>query len=92
MLVSVNLGVYVFSNIPLFYVIVTSVVFGLILSYLVHLFNSISTTFTLKGKNKEIKKDKEEILELTKSVHQLELKNEQQKNDDNLKPSDPNAL
>ncbi|MFA5750123.1 MAG: LapA family protein [Candidatus Shapirobacteria bacterium] len=90
--VNLNLGVYVFSDIPLFYVIIGSFITGLILSYLVYLIRAISTSFTLRGKNKEIKKDKEEILELTKSVHQLELKNEKQKNGDNLEPIDTNAL
>ena len=73
MLVSVNLGMYTVSNIPLFYVIVASVVLGLVLSYLFQLAQSVSTHFTLRGKNNEIKKDKDEILELTKRVHQLEL-------------------
>lgn len=91
-LVSVNLGVTIIHDIPLFYVIISSIVFGLILSYLVYLFRFISTSFTLRGKNKEIKKDKEEILELTKNIHQLELKNEKQKNGENLEPTDPNAL
>lgn len=91
-LVSVNLGVVVISNVPLFYVIIGSVVFGLVLSYLVYLIRSVSTSLTLRGKNKEIKKDKEEILELVKRVHQLELKNEKQKNGENLEPADPNAL
>lgn len=77
--VSVNLGVYTISNIPLFYVIVGSLVIGLVLSYLVYLVHSISTSFKFRGKDKEIKKSKDEVLELTKSVHQLELENERQK-------------
>ena len=90
--VTVNLGFYVFSDIPLFYVIIASVLFGLILSYVVYLVRSISTSFTLRGKNKEIKKNQDEVLELTKNVHQLELENEKQKNDVNLTPPDQNAL
>ena len=54
--------------------------FGLALSYLVYLVHDISTSFTIRGKNKEIKKEKDEVLELTKNVHQLELENEKQKN------------
>jgi uncharacterized integral membrane protein len=90
--VTVNLGIHTFSNIPLFYVIVASVVFGLVLSYFVYLVRSISTSFTMRGKNKEIKKEKEEVLELTKNVHKLELENEKQKNDKNVEPQDKNAL
>jgi uncharacterized integral membrane protein len=67
--VTVNLGFYTFSNIPLFFVIIGSLLIGLILSYLVYLIRSISTSFAFRGKNKEIKKEKDEVLELTKRVH-----------------------
>jgi uncharacterized integral membrane protein len=90
--VTVNLGLHTFSNIPLFYVIVASIIFGLVLSYLVYLVHAISTSFTIRGKNKEIKKEKDEVLELTKNVHQLELENEKQKNSKNAEPQDKNAL
>lgn len=92
MLVSVNLGIYTISDIPLFYVIVGSVVLGLVLAYLVYLVQAISTSFTLRSKNKEIKKNKDEVLELTKSVHQLELENEKIKNGSDSEPTDKNAL
>lgn len=90
--VTVNLGFYSFSNIPLFYVIIASLLTGLVLSYLVYLVHDISTSFTLRGKNKEIKKEKDEVLELTKNVHQLELENEKQKNDTHVEFQDKNAL
>lgn len=90
--VSVNLGLYVFSDIPLFYVIVGSLVFGLVLSYLLYLVHAISTSFTLRGKDNAIKKNKNEVLELTKRVHQLELENEKLKHSSNVEPEDPNAL
>jgi uncharacterized integral membrane protein len=91
-LVSVNLGFYAFSNIPLFYVIVGSLLVGLVLSYLVYLVHAISTSFTIRGKDNEIKKNKDEVLELTKRVHQLELENEKLGHGESVKPEDPNAL
>lgn len=91
MLVNVNFGTFIVHNVPLFYVIVGSVLFGLILSYLVHVVMSISTSWTMRGKDHEIKKEKEEVLELTKRVHQLELENERQKNG-TPEPTDQNAL
>jgi uncharacterized integral membrane protein len=84
--VTLNLGMYVLPDIPLFYVMVGSLLTGLVLSYLVYLIQSVSTLYTLRGKNKEIKKSKEEILELTRRIHQLEL--EQQ----SIQPDDPNSL
>lgn len=90
--VSVNLGFTVFSGIPLFYVIIVSLMVGLVLSYLAALIQSISTSFILHGKNVEIKKNKGEVLELTKRVHQLEIKNEKLGKDSGIEPGDRNAL
>lgn len=90
--VSVNLGVYVLNDIPLFYVIIGSLLIGIILSYVLYLVHSISTSFKLRGKNKEIKKDKDEVLELTKRVHQLELENEKLKHSKSVEQEDKNAL
>ncbi|OGK62962.1 hypothetical protein A2334_01875 [Candidatus Roizmanbacteria bacterium RIFOXYB2_FULL_38_10] len=90
--VSVNLGFTVFQGIPLFYVMVGSLLIGLVLSYLVYLVNAISNSFVLRGKNNEIKKNKEEILELTKRVHQLEIEKEKLKKDSGIEPRDSNAL
>ena len=90
--VTVNLGIYSITDIPLFYVIVGSLVVGLGLSYLVYIVNSILTSFKLRGKDKEIKKHKGEVLELTKRVHQLELDNEKLKHEPSGEPEDTNAL
>ena len=90
--VSLNFGFTVFSGVPLFYVIVGSLLIGLILSYLMYIVNSISNSFVLRGKNGEIKKNKAEVLELTKRVHQLEIKNERLGKESGLEPGDRNAI
>jgi uncharacterized integral membrane protein len=91
--VSVNLGFISFSDIPLFYVIAGALIIGLVLSYLIYRIQAISTFFELRKKNNEIKKDKDEILELTKRVHQLELEKEKIKNgSEEIEPTDQNAL
>ena len=90
--VSVNFGVFVLTNIPLFYVIIGSLTLGLLISYLVHLVTSISTYFALRGKNKQIQKEKEDVLELTKRIHQLEIENEKIKHEPIVENDDPNAL
>lgn len=90
--VTVNLGIYLLKDIPLYYVIAGSLLIGLIFSYLLYVLHVISTSFKLRGKNKEIKKDKGEVLELTKQIHQLELENEKLKNKIKNEPNDQNAL
>ena len=93
MLVSLHLGTYVFSGIPLFYIIIGSLLTGLGLAYLVYLVNSIFTAFTMHRKDNKIKQTKSEIVDLTKQIHQLELENERLKNNTTvLEPQDKNAL
>lgn len=71
--------------------VVGSLLVGLILSYLVQLLINIFTYFEIRGKTREIKTGKDEILNLTKTVHQLELENERLKHTD-AEVSDPNSL
>lgn len=92
MLVSLNFGKYVFTDIPLFYVIIGSLLVGLVLSYVAFLSTRISNSFKLRGKDIEIKKDMDDVLELTKRVHQLELENEKLKHKSSNEPEDKNAL
>jgi len=91
--VTMHLGTTVITNIPLFYIIIGSLLTGLILAYLLHLVNSIFTAFTMHGKDNKIKQTKSEIVDLTKQIHQLELENERLKNNSTvIEPSDKNAL
>lgn len=93
MLVTLHFGPYVFPNIPLFYIIIGSLLTGLGLSYLFAIIRSISTGFTIRGKDKKIKQTKSEIVDLTKRIHQLELENERLKNNSTVaEPQDKNAL
>lgn len=93
MVVPLHLGTYVFSDIPLFYIIIGSLLTGLGLAYLIYLVNSIFTAFTMHGKDHKIKQAKGEIVELTKQIHKLELENERLKNNSTvIEPQDKNAL
>ncbi len=93
MLVALHFGPYLFSGIPLFYIIIGSLLIGLSLSYLFALIRSISTGFTIRRKDNKIKQTKSEIVDLTKQIHQLELENERLKNNSTvIEPQDKNAL
>ncbi len=90
--VTVNLGWYVFHDISLFYVILGSFVLGLVLSYFVLIYHETFAYFVLRGKKKEIKQNRSDVLELTKRVHQLELENEKLKHGATVLPKDINSL
>ncbi len=89
--VTLNVAQYTFANIPLFYVIVGSLLVGLTLSYFVQVLGSITNSFVLRGNRQAIKSGRDEVLELTKRVHQLELENERLKQN-NPAVVDANAL
>lgn len=91
--VPLHLGTYTFSDIPLFYIIIGSLVMGLVLAYLIFLVNSIFTAISMHGKDNKIKQGKSDIVSLTKRIHQLELENERLKNNTTvIEPKDTNAL
>ncbi len=91
--VTLHFATYVFSDIPLFYVIIGSLLTGLGLAYLSYLISSIFTGFKMRGKDNKIKHSKSEIVDLTKRIHQLELENEKLKNNSTvIEPTDENAL
>jgi uncharacterized integral membrane protein len=91
--VTVHLGPYIFSDVPLFYVIIGSLIAGIALSYVIYVAHAISTSWKMRGKEKEIRKNKDTLLELTKRVHQLELENEKLKKGLAVaEPEDPHAL
>lgn len=93
MLITLHLGTYIFSGIPLFYVIIGSLLTGLGLAYLIYLVNSIFTGLAMHGKDNKIKQGKSDIVDLTKQIHQLEIENERLKNNTTvIEPQDKNAL
>ncbi len=91
-LVTVNLGWWILREVPLFYVICFSVLFGLGLSYLFYISQEILNSFLIRSKNKEIKENKQEVLELTKRVHKLELEKEKMGHGQDISPEDINSL
>ncbi len=91
-LVSVRVGSFVVTDIPLFYVIIGSFLAGIILSYILRLAHDISGSLVLRGKRIEIRRGKNEVLELTKRVHQLELENQKLKLGGVAEPADSKSL
>lgn len=79
--VTVNLAQFTISNVPLFYVIIGSILVGLLIGYLISLIKALTVNFALRGKNKKLADVEKEKVQLVRQVHQLELENEQLKKD-----------
>lgn len=71
--VHILLGSYILSSIPLYMVVVGSLLLGIFISWLVSFVNSFSTYFTLYGKAAELKKSQETIAKLQEQNHDLEM-------------------
>ncbi len=91
MLVTVYMGPYTVSSVPLFYVIVGSMLAGVIFAFLVQIIKNTTSFFELRSKSVEIKKLQDEVLLLTKRIHQLEIENERLKHAEPIEV-DENAL
>ncbi len=73
--VTVVLLSYTSPTVSLNYVIIGSILLGVLLAYGFHLIQSISTSFILRNKNKQLRQKDTQITELTKEVHQLDREN-----------------
>ncbi len=91
-IVSLNFLNYNFPNLPINYVIIGSILFGVVLAYFISFVNSISTSMKIRGQNNQLKQEKKEVVELTKRVHQLELENVGLKIENYPDDTDQNAL
>jgi uncharacterized integral membrane protein len=91
-LVTLTILNYTLSDVPLFSVMIASMLVGALLIYVIHLANSISTALTIHNKDKTIKQSRENVTELTKNIHKLELENEALTKDGPSANSDANAL
>lgn len=85
--VTLHFGTYVFSEVPLFYIIIGSLLVGLGLAYFTFVINSFFTSYTMHRKDNKISEGKSDIVDLTKRIHQLEIENAKLQG-----PVDENAL
>lgn len=60
-------------SVPLYLVVLVSILLGFIFAWLLHLMNAFTSLFALRGKDSVIKKEKKANTELTNKVHDLEI-------------------
>lgn len=89
--ISLNFLNYTIPGIPIYVVVVGALLIGLFFSWILSLVKSVSTGFTIRGKESKIKDYKKENAELTKQIHQLELTNARLETAANI-PSDDKSL
>jgi uncharacterized integral membrane protein len=78
-LVTIRLNDYVWTDVPLYLVIVGSLFAGLFMAGILYFARSVSSTLTIYGKDRAIKKTKHTVADLEQRVRELEAENAQLK-------------
>src|ERR1700690_53598 len=91
-LVTVSFGQFVSYSIPLYVGLLFAFILGLAFSSLFYLLKSVTTNFQLRKNRMERKVTKNEIADLTKQIHKLELENERLKTQNGTDGRDTNSI
>jgi uncharacterized membrane protein YciS (DUF1049 family) len=77
--ISITLASYPLNGIPLYLIVLVSLLLGFVVSWIISFVDVISSALKIHGKESTIKNANKQISELTKRAHQLELENEKLK-------------
>ena len=89
--ISITLANYPLTGIPVYLIVLVSLLLGFVVSWIISLVDVISSALKIHRKDSTIKDSSKQISELTKRVHQLELENERLKGESGH-PSDDKSL
>jgi cell shape-determining protein MreC len=73
--VPITIASYHFFNIPLFMLVTGSLLFGLLVAWIISLFGSLGNSFLFHKQNNRIEKDNQIIHDLENKIHNLEIEN-----------------
>lgn len=90
-LVTIHLGTYIVPDLPVYSVILASILATLIVSGFIYIVKSLSSSLTIHEKEDDLKNARNEVAELTKDLHKMELENAKLKGDLGI-PEDENSI
>jgi uncharacterized integral membrane protein len=73
--VTIRVSEYAIEEVPLYVVIVGSMLVGLLIAWILYLARSLSSTITIYGKDSEVKKARHAAADLEHRVQELEIEN-----------------
>jgi uncharacterized integral membrane protein len=73
--VTIRLAEYAIEEVPLYVVIVGSMLVGLLIAWILYIARSVSSTITIYGKDSEVKKARQAAADLEHRVQELEVEN-----------------
>jgi uncharacterized integral membrane protein len=89
--VTISFGGYVMQGIPIYLVVLTPLLIGTVLSFLLHLAKDLSQSITISEEKSRILNLKKQLAEITKTAHKLEIENTKLKNESG-KGKDENSI
>ena len=75
--VAIHIASYSFKDIPLYIVVLSSLLIGLIIGWVINIIKSFIANRRIYGKDAALRETKRLVAELTKRTHQLEIENEE---------------
>ena len=73
--VNITIAQYAFRDIPLYIIVIASLLLGLFVSWIINLAEGISSALTIHGKNNAINNAQKDLVNLQGRVHELEIEN-----------------
>jgi uncharacterized integral membrane protein len=74
--VTIRLAEYALEDVPLYLVVVGSLLIGLFIAWILYIARSVSTRLTIYGKDQVVRKTRRNVADLEQRVHELEVENE----------------
>jgi uncharacterized integral membrane protein len=85
--VTIRLAEYALEEIPLYLVVVGSLLVGLFVAWILYIAQALSARLTIYGRDQVVRKTRRTVTDLEQRVHELEVENERLKARE-LNPSD----
>jgi uncharacterized integral membrane protein len=73
--VTIQLADYALEDVPVYLVVVGSLLVGLFIAWILYLARSVSSSLAIRGKNTEVRRARQDIAELENRVQELEVEN-----------------
>lgn len=74
-IVDLHIGSYYLYGVPVYLIALTSIWIGIIITWLINATGAVSSMWSMRSKEGKLKTSEQQIAELTKRIHQLELEN-----------------
>lgn len=90
--VAISLGMYHYSHVPLYLVVLISILVGVILSCIAYYVTLLTASLAIRGKESALTDVKRENMDLAKRLHQTEVQNAELKGKYSEEPADDKSI